>query len=159
MSATTQTRERAVSSMPLQLPEGARILIICDHDSETDWLKTVFSEAGFLLECAKSMTAGCEAAKSGRFHVVVSTPLLHDGSWRRLIDVASHYDLGFEIIIWARNFDSSEWAEALNDGAFDVIDALYEKRRTIEIAKHALWAIYLKGVGPSSRTTSPHKAA
>jgi len=53
----------------------------------------------------------------------VSTPLLRDGSWRRLTDIANHYDLGFEVVLWARTFDLAEWGEALRKERFDVLDA------------------------------------
>jgi hypothetical protein len=105
------------------------------------------------------MTAACEAAKSGDFQVVVSTPLLKDGSWRRLTDIANHYDLGFEIVLWARNFDLRESAVALEEGAFDVLDAMCEQPKAVEATKGALWAAYLKGAGPNPRASSPRKAA
>ena len=140
-------------------PDGARILIICDDDSDTERLKTILRQAGFVSEFAKSLTAGCEAAKSGRFRVVVSTPLLSDGSWRRLIEIANHYDLGFEVVLWARKFDFPEWAEALKDGAFDVLDALCQSPKAVEAAKRALWAAYLKGAGPIPEAPWPQKAA
>jgi len=143
----------------LKVPDGARILIVCDDNSDTDRLKTVLQEAGFVSECAKSLTAGCEAAKSGRFQVVVSTPLLRDGSWRRLTDIANHYDLGYEVVLWARNFDLAEWVEALKEGAFDVLDAMCDPQKAGEATRRALWAAYLKGAGPSPRVTSPQKAA
>jgi DNA-binding NtrC family response regulator len=164
MSLLTQIRETTGETKPrsrltLKVPDGARILIVCDDDSETERLKTTFQEAGFISEGAKSITAGCEAAKSGRFQVVVSTPLLRDGSWRRLADIANHYDLGFEVVLWARNFDLAEWVEALKEGAFDVLDALCELPRAVEAVKIALWAAYLKGAGPDPRATGPRKAA
>jgi DNA-binding NtrC family response regulator len=164
MSPITQTQESAGESkthsgMPLKLPDGARILIVCDDNSDTERLKTVLQQAGFVSECAKSITTGCEAAKSGQFQVIVSTPLLRDGSWRRLTDIANHYDLGFEVVLWARNFDLAEWLEALKDGAFDVLDAMCEPPKAVEAAKRALWAAYLKGAGPNPRLTSPQKAA
>ena len=92
MTGESKTR----SSLTLKVPDGARILIVCDDDSDTERLKSILQKAGIVSECAKSITAGCEAAKSGRFQVVVSTPLLSDGSWRRLTDIANHYDLGFD---------------------------------------------------------------
>jgi DNA-binding NtrC family response regulator len=164
MNPLTQTQEstgesKTHSGMPLKLPDGARILIVCDDNSDTDRLKTVLQQAGFVSECAKSITTGCEAAKSGQFQVIVSTPLLRDGSWRRLTDIANHYDLGFEVVLWARNFDLAEWLEALKDGAFDVLDAMCEPPKAVEAAKRALWAAYLKGAGPNPRLTSPQKAA
>ena len=164
MSPITQTQEstgesKTHSGLALKVPDGARILIVCDDDSDTERLKTILREAGFVSEWAKSMTAGCEAAKSGRFQVIVSTPLLRDGSWKRLTDIANHYDLGFEVVLWARNFDLAEWVEALKDGAFDVLDAMCEPPKALEATRRALWAAYLKGAGPSPRATSPQKAA
>ena len=91
--------------------------------------------------------------------MVVSTLLLRDGSWTRLTDIANHYDLGFEVVLWARNFDFAEWGEAMKDGAFDVLDALCELPRAVEAVKTALWAAYLKGARPDPRATSPQKAA
>src|SRR6266850_4985279 len=164
MSLLTRTREttgesKTRSPLTLKVPDGARLLIVCDDDSDIERLKTTLQEAGFVSEGAKSITAGCEAAKSGRFQVVVSTPVLRDGSWRRLADIANHYDLGFEIVLWARNFDLAEWVEALKDGAFDVLDAMCEQPKAVEDIKTALWAAYLKGAGPDPRASSPQKAS
>ena len=164
MSLMTRTGERTGESKtrsgsPLKVPEGARILIVCDNNSDTDRLKDVLREAGFVSEWARSITEGCKAAKSGRFQVVVSTPVLSDGSWRRLIDIANHYDLGFEVVLWTRNFDLREWVAALNEGAFDVLDAMCEQPKAVESTKRALWAAYLKGAGPHPRAASPQKAA
>src|SRR5439155_890514 len=92
MTGESKTR----SSLTLKVPDGARILIVSDDDSDTERLKSILQKAGIVSECAKSITAGCEAAKSGRLQVVVSTPLLSDGSWRRLTDTANHYDLGLD---------------------------------------------------------------
>ncbi len=164
LSLLTQTREstgesKTRSRLTLKVPDGARILIVCEDDSDTEELKTILQKAGFVSECAKSITAGCEAARSGRFQAVVSTPLLRDGSWRRLIDIANHYDLGFEVILWARTFDLAEWVEALKEGAFEVLDAVRELPRAVEAIKTALSAAYLKGAGPDPRATSPQKAS
>jgi len=43
---------------------------------------------------------------------------------------------------------------ALENGAFDVLDAVYEQSRVVEATKCALWAAYLKGAGPSPRVMS-----
>jgi DNA-binding NtrC family response regulator len=164
MSLMTRTGERTDESKtrsgsPLKVPEGARILIVCDDNSDTDRLKRILHEEGFVSEWVKSITAGCAAAKSGRFQVVVSTPVLCDGSWRRLTDIANHYDLGFEIVLWARNFDLREWAVALNEGVFDVLDAMCEQPKAVEATKRAVWAAYLKGAGPNPKAAIPQKAA
>lgn len=142
------------SGLPLEVPKGARILIVSDN-ADAERLKAILREAGFIPEVARSMTAGCAAAKSGRFQVVLSTPLSNDGSWRRLIDIANHYDLGFEVVLWARNFDLHDWAQSLNHGAFDVLDAPSELPRTVEVVKTALWAAYLRGAGQNCTAASP----
>ena len=104
------------------------------------------------------MTAGCALARSGRFHVVFTIPVLEDGSWRRLADIASQYDLGFVVVLVASNFDFNQCTEALEAGAFDVLDPMHELPKTAEAAKCALWVAYLKGAGPCPevRTRWPH---
>jgi DNA-binding NtrC family response regulator len=141
------------------IPSGARILIVCEEDSDTERLRALLFKAGFVPDCVKSLAAGCEAAMTGQFQVVISTPKLKDGSWRRLADIVDRNNLHFEIILWARNFDLREWSEALNDGAFDVLDAVYEQPRAVEAAKTALWSAYLKGAGPNARAVRPCKVA
>jgi DNA-binding NtrC family response regulator len=159
MSLTMQTPEEIRSGLQSNLPDGARILIVGDNDSATKRLRTLLAEAGFASDCAKSIATACEAAKSGQFQVVVSIPQLGDGSWRRLTEIANHYDLRFEVVLWAHNFDLREWADALENGAFDVLDAVNEQPRVVEVIKGALWAAYLKGAGPKPRATSPPRAA
>jgi DNA-binding NtrC family response regulator len=140
------------------VPDGCQILIICD-DSNADQLKNTFRQAGVASETTNSMTVGCEYARSGQFQAIVSKPSLGDGSWTRLLEVAKQSDLGFEVILLARNFDLTEWAEALDVGAFDVLDTLGELPRAAEVAKGALWAACLKGPGPRLEGASPRMAA
>ncbi len=150
---------KAGSGATLKLPSGVRILIVGEDDATTQRLKAVFQDAGFISETAKSVTAACESAKSGRFQAVVSTPVLTDGSWRGIVGIAKRYDLGFEVVLVARDFDLLEWSEALRDGAFDVIDAASDLPKGSETIRRALWAAYLKGAGPAAKATSPPKAA
>ena len=159
MSLAMQTQEEIRSGLQSNIPDGARILIVCDDDSDRKRLRALLLEAGFALECAKSIATGCEAAKSCQYQVVISIPQLSDGSWRRLTDIANHYDLPFEVVVWARNFDLREWAEALDNGVFDVIDAVYDQPRVVEVVKCAFWAAYLKGALPNLRAIRPHHAA
>ena len=55
-----------------------------------------------------------------------------DGSWRCLIDAANHYGLSFEVILLAQNFDLNQWVEALQVGAFDVLDVLVDPLKAAE---------------------------
>jgi DNA-binding NtrC family response regulator len=159
MAQILETSDETHPPSGLRSPDGARILIVCDDDSITAQLKTVLRESRIISETARGITAGCELAKSGQFQVVISQPLLSDGSWGRLIDIAKHYDLGFEVILLARTFDLMQWTEALQEGAFDVLESLYGLPKAAETVKRAVWAAYLKGAGPpglggkESRTT------
>jgi len=128
-----------------------QILIVSDNDSDTEELKVVFEQAGLTAESVTSITAGCESAISGQFQVVFSTPVMADGSWTRLIDLANHYDLNFEVILLARSFDLNQWGEALQVGAFDVLDVLCDLPKAAETAKRALGTDYLKRFQPLSR--------
>jgi len=159
MGLTTQTYEEIRSGLQPNVADAARILIVCDDEVERKRLTVLLSEAGFDSDCAESLTAGCAAAKSGQYQVVVSIPELIDGSWKRLADLAARYDLRFEVVVWARNFDLTDWAGALDNGAFDVLDAVYEQHRIVEATKCAMWAAYLKGAGPMPRVNLPHHSA
>jgi DNA-binding NtrC family response regulator len=154
MTVTRQPIHKIADRAFLLVPppdDEAQILILGADDWITEQLRTIFRQAGFISLTAKTITAGCALAKSGRFPVVVTTPVLADGSWRRLVDIARHYDLGFVVVLVASTFDFNQWAEALEDGAFDVLDALHELPRAAEVAKRALWAAYLKGAGTCIR--------
>jgi DNA-binding NtrC family response regulator len=132
------------AGLTLRVPDMARILIVSDSRPDTDRLKSDFRDAGLSSESANSMAAGCALAKSGRFQVVFSTPLLGDGSWRRLIEVASEHNLGFEVVLLARTFSFNEWAEALQIGAFDVLDVLSDLPKAVEAARRASGSLFLK---------------
>ena len=150
---TATDKTNLSTSLNLRVPDEARILIVSDDDSDAERLKTIFREAGFISERARSMTVASEWTKSGRFQVVVST-LLSDGSWRRLVDVASHHNLALVVILLARSFDLRQWAEALMDGAFDVLDALNDLPKAAEVAKRAWEAAELKRSRPHAKAAS-----
>jgi DNA-binding NtrC family response regulator len=139
---THETQDSA--GLTLRVSDTGRILIVSDSDSDTEQLKTAFRDAGLTSESANSMTAGCALAKSGRFQVVFSTSLLSDGSWKRLIEVASQHNLGFELVLLARTFTFDEWAEALQVGAFDVLDVLCDLPKAVEAARRASGSFFLK---------------
>ena len=145
MSLTMLVPQEANSATQLNIPDGARILIACDDGAEGIRLKLLLREAGFMADSVDRITAACESARSGEYQLIISTPQLSDGSWKRLADIAKHFDLHFEVILWARHFDLAEWSEALNQGAFDVLDALFDRTRIAGVAKCALWAAYLRG--------------
>ncbi len=160
MAISTETNGPAANRACIitEVPKGSQILVVGD-DQNTDQLVARLREVGIGSKTAKSMTEACECAKSGNFQAVLSKPLLNDGSWRRLIDVANHYDLGFEVVLVARDLDFAAWSQALNEGAFDVLDMHCNQPGTAVIARRALWAAYLKGAGPKPRATSSPKAA
>jgi len=132
------------ATLELEVPEAAGILIVCDDDDLTRQLNHVLQKEGFIAESVKSVTEGCASARSGRFQVVFSTPAVADGSWRRLADLANYTDLPFVVVLVATNFDLSSWVGALEDGAFDVLDALNELAKAGETARRALWVACLK---------------
>jgi len=148
----TQTRKmtgepKHHAGVALRVPDKTRILIVCDNDSDTERLKGVFREAGLTSKAVSTITSGCKSAKSGRFQVVFCTPLLGDGSWRGLIEVASQNDLSFKIVLMDRTFDLNQWVDALQVGAFDVLDVVCDLPKAADAAKSALGTAYLKRSG------------
>jgi PleD family two-component response regulator len=147
------------TSLKPKISDSARILILYEDDVIAERLNIVLRGAGYTSERAKSITAGCESARSGRFQVVISASELADGSWRRLVDIASYYNLSFVVLLAASPFDFNQSAEAIENGAFDVLDVAHELPRVAEVTKRALWAAYLKGACPCPELASPRKAA
>ncbi len=154
MGATMKSSELHADAT-LTIPSEARTLIVCNDDSKTERLEALFEETGIHSETVHSLTAACEAARSGRFQAIFSTPLLGDGSWKRLVDLANYYDLGFEVVLFCSDGDLIEWGEAVEDGAFDVLHGLSELPKAAEVAKHALWTAYLKSAGRRPEPVSP----
>lgn len=142
------------------LPEEARILIVSDDASITVPLTNAFRIAGLVVDCVTSLAEGCEFARSGRFQVVFTALSPGNRSWKRLVEISRRYSLGFMVVLLARNFDVYQWAEALKDGAFDVLDPFYELPRAAEAAKRALWAASQKAPSPIMKrppSRTPHK--
>jgi DNA-binding NtrC family response regulator len=125
-----------------------RILIVSERDSDRMQLKDVFLQAGMASESADNMAAGCESARSGRFGVIFSTPQSDEGLWTRLIDVANQYGLNFEIVLLARAFDLNQWVEAMQLGAFEVLDVSRDLPNAAEVARLALGAGHLRRFRP-----------
>jgi DNA-binding NtrC family response regulator len=160
MNLTTPVAEKMEAGTTLKIPEAARILIVSDDGSDAEGLKDMFLQEGFVSEYARSIDEGCDAVKSGRFQVVVSRPVLKDGSWKQFAKIANRYDLGIEVVLWAQNVDSRERGQALDDGAFDILDASREQQpRAAETTKRALWSAILKGAGPHPVSNPSHQAA
>jgi DNA-binding NtrC family response regulator len=61
-----------------------------------------------------------------------------------LIETACQHGLDFEIVLLARTFDLSQWSEAMQLGAFEVLDLLCDLPKAAEVAHRALGAGYLK---------------
>src|SRR5260370_41060094 len=69
--------------LKLRVPAGARILIVCEDNSDTERLKDLLREQGFATEWAKSITAGWGGAQTGRFLGGGAGPPRGGGSWGR----------------------------------------------------------------------------
>ena len=149
MEIPTNLRQTGpLAGLPLGKRRMSRVLILSERGSDTDQLKGVFRAAGIASESADNMTTACESAKSGRFGVVFSAPQSDDGAWTRLIEVASQGGLSFEIVLLARTYDLNEWAEALQLGAFEVLDVLRDLPKAGEVARRALGSAHLKRFRP-----------
>ena len=69
------------------------------------------------------------------------------------MELASRDCLEFVVILLAGRFDTRQWLQALNDGAFDVIDVLRDLDNIEESVRYALWVGYLSGIGPAPDST------
>jgi DNA-binding NtrC family response regulator len=137
--------------LEMKLPSPPTILIVCDNEADTDALGCVLREAGLACERVRHIAAACELARCGGFQLVFTSPFLEDGSWRHLIDLAHHHELGFEIVLLGRTFSDKEWAQALQEGVYDVLDVLTDLPRAAQVAKSAAGADYLRRFRPRAK--------
>lgn len=142
-----------LKNQPLPLHQCARhepqILLICADEPLSQVLASLLKKSGLSVQSVATMDEGCALAASGRFEVILSQPRLPDGSWRRLTDLATRDCSDFVVILLASRFDTRQWLQALNDGAFDVIDVLDGLHDVEESVRYALWVGYLSGIGPA----------
>ena len=150
----TAREAQPLAGLKMSLQKTQPILIVCESVSDTTRLKAIFRNSGMPSESVSDVTAGCEMAKSGRYGVVFSTPSAGGKSWRRLIEVASQNNLNFEIVVLARSFDLNQWGEAMQLGAFDVLDVIRDMPKAAEVARRALGSSHLKRF--RSRIVSGH---
>ena len=153
-SPNLELTSQAVRSKP-RAPENPRILVLSDDDTLARELSRVFRQAGLPVECTPSIADGSEAARSGRFQVVVTAPQLKDGSWKRLAGIAHSYRSGFAVILVAKTFDPRQRVQAIEEGALDVLDGSNELARVPEAARRALWTEYLTGAWPNLEIPAP----
>lgn len=125
-----------------------RILVVTDDDPLAKTVHEILRCDGLVTEQARNLLEALEAARSGQFPVAITTPRLTDGSWKRLVWTAHHVRPRFSVIVLAKTFSLREWAQALDDGAFEVIDALSELPKMTEVVRHALLTEYLLGERP-----------
>jgi DNA-binding NtrC family response regulator len=155
-----QTHESNSNADPAMCfgPENAtqpRILIVHDDDSVSRRLEVTLRHAGLPSERVTTIKDGCECAGSGRFQVVLTKPVLQDGSWKKFAELDERQRPGFIVILVSGAYNLNQWIHALDDGAFDVLDERHELTQVAEAARRALWAAYLKGAGPSPETLRP----
>ena len=124
------------------------ILIVSGDEALAGALISILDDSGFAAEHANTMADGCALAESGHFQVVLTEPSLTDGSWRRLKNLAGPNHPQLAVVLVAKSRDPHQWVRALEDGAFDVIDARNDLPKAAEVVTGALWVEYLNGVGP-----------
>jgi CheY-like chemotaxis protein len=153
----SQNLEVTSQVVPLKsrAPENPRILVVTDDDTLAKELDLVFRQAGLPAERTPNMAEGSEAARSGRFQVVVTAPQLKDGSWKGLARIAHSHRSGFAVIFVAETLDPRQRVQAIAEGALDVLDGSNELARVPEAARRALWIEYLTGAWPNLEIPTP----
>jgi len=122
-----------------------KILVVTGGDALPKALASAFRDVRLVVARASTLAAACELASSGEFQLVISDLELADGSWKRLLEISRHCRVNFVIILAVRTVDVRQWAQVLEEGAFDVLDIEHDIPRVPEIAKRGLWAAYLMG--------------
>jgi DNA-binding NtrC family response regulator len=146
----TEKPEPARQSIPARPHIGPepRVLIVSSDEALAADLTSVLDDSGFAAECVTTVAEGCALAESGHFQVALTEPTLADGTWRRLKNSAAHSRWQFVVVLVAKGPGLRQRVRAIEEGAFDVIDASDDLSKAAEVVVRALWVEYLNGAGP-----------
>jgi DNA-binding NtrC family response regulator len=138
---------RTVPSYP-QFRREPHVLIVSSDDALAGALISILDESGFAAERVATMTDACALAECGNFQVILTEPVLTDGSWKRLANFAKRSHSEFVVVLVAKSSDLRQSVYPKQGEVFDLIDASNELPKAPEVVMRALWVEYLNGSGP-----------
>jgi DNA-binding NtrC family response regulator len=115
-----------------------RILVIDDEPSMTEWLRTLFSHAGYDVKTALVGTRGEELFRTARPDAVVTDMLLPDIDGIELVRRFRRIDPEVEVVVITGQGNIPRSVEAVKAGAYDFLEKPIDPDRLLDKLEKAL---------------------
>lgn len=99
----------------------ARILFISGREQDARHLSAMLHKLPLQLEHVPSLQLARNLLEHEEYCVILTESDLPDGTWLNVLDLARELPRETEVIVTDPRADARFWAEALNQGAYDLL--------------------------------------
>jgi len=117
-----------------------------------------------LETCGLDVLPACDCNEARRMletqppvQVVVTDARLHDGHWRRVLEIVERGRRKIEVIVYSRLGDPKLWLDVLEQGGYDVLVEPFEHEEVQRIVEAAAARSYMRS--PAQTTNHAYNAA
>jgi len=143
-----------VSNMPLKI----KAMLVMDRERRLLLLDALES-------CGIEVLPVCDCNEAQRMletqpavQVVVTDARLHDGDWRRVLEIVARARRQIEVIVCSRLGDPKMWLDVLEEGGYDVLVEPFEHEEVRRIVEAAAARSYMCSPAQSDAINPTHHA-
>jgi two-component system NtrC family response regulator len=122
---------------PSNTARGVEILSVSPLEEDHQFLRSVVSHSAWALFQAGTLADALNLLRQRDFSVVLCERELMPGTWTDLLEAIRHLAHPPSLIVVSKLADDCLWAEALNLGAWDVLQKPFERTEVLRSAKTA----------------------
>ncbi len=120
-----------------------------------------------LETCGFDVLPACDCNEARRMletqplvQVVVTDARLHDGDWRRVLEIVARGRRKIEVIVCSRLGDPKMWLDVLEEGGYDVLVEPFEHEEVQRIVEAAASRSYMRfSTQPTNHKRNATRAA
>ena len=131
------------------------VLAICSQSGQISALTRILRHTSWTLETASCLSSAESALRLASPQVVLCDEKLIDGDWLDVLHLAHAINPAPEVVVMSPTADDRLWADALQQGVWDVLMDLQSQRdvvRTIHLAwEHWMDNARRKSAAPTSQ--------
>lgn len=113
------------------------VLFLSPFQRDASELGRLIQDTGAQIIHARSIREAGARLRAMRYDVVLTEAELEDGSWREVVRLVRQNASGTEVVVTHPFADVRLWAEAINLGAYDVLQQPFEESEVRRILSSA----------------------
>jgi len=128
---TTKSRVYSAGERGFERPVRLSSLAISPSVEDLSFLESKFKEAHWRLYTAGTYREALAELSKKRVPMVFSECQLPDGNWKDVLSRLAAMHERPRLIVFSRNVDDRLWAEVLNLGGFDLLEAPFREAELV----------------------------